>query len=120
MSGRKSSPVPPATLESDREAIKALRRLPEYAPIKPEHSVEALVALDEEASRAEEEYNALVQACNKARDRFVKSTWAIHERMYDVKANVVAQFGPDSHEMSLIGLKRKSEYKRPARPKQDA
>jgi hypothetical protein len=37
--------------------------------------------------------------------------------MLAVKEQVIAQFGSDSNEAHLLGLKKKSEYARPSRKK---
>lgn len=120
MSVRRKKPVPPELRESARDAIRNLKNLPDYFALKPGHTVEALMDLDAESLSAEAEYDSLCLACDKARDRFVASTWAVQDRMQDVKVSVMAQYGADSPEVTLFGLKRKSNYKPRTRRKVEA
>jgi hypothetical protein len=56
-----------------------------------------------------------LQALAAARDAVAAAEWALHEGILGAKAQVIAQYGPDSHAMQLMGLKRKSERRRPVR-----
>jgi hypothetical protein len=66
----------------------------------------------EEARQAE--VRAL-QALAAARDAAAAAEWAFHEGILGARAQVLAQYGPDSNAIQLLGLKKKSERKRPAR-----
>jgi len=46
--------------------------------------------------------------------------WDFHNAMLGAKTRVTAQFGDDSDEHAALGLKKKSEYKSPARRRQGA
>jgi hypothetical protein len=41
--------------------------------------------------------------------------WDFHNTMLAVKEQVIAQFGKNSDQVQALGLKKKSEYKAPAR-----
>jgi hypothetical protein len=56
-----------------------------------------------------------VQALATARDLAAAAEWALHDGMLGAKAQVIAQYGPDSNAVQLLGLKRKSERRRPVR-----
>jgi hypothetical protein len=56
-----------------------------------------------------------VQALATARDLAAAAEWALHDGMLGAKAQVIAQYGPDAHAVQLLGLKRKSERRRPVR-----
>ena len=55
------------------------------------------------------------QAQAIARDLAIAAEWALHDGMLGAKAQVIAQYGPDAHAVQLLGLKRKSERRRPVR-----
>ena len=55
------------------------------------------------------------QALAAARDAAAAAEWALHESVLGARAQVLAQYGPDASAVQLLGLKRKSERKRPAR-----
>lgn len=52
-----------------------------------------------------------------ARQAAMRAEWTFHNLVLGAKGQVKAQYGEDSDEMKTIGLKKKSEYKRPARRK---
>jgi hypothetical protein len=39
----------------------------------------------------------------------------MHDSLLGAKTQMVAQYGSDAHELQLVGLKRKSERRRPVR-----
>ena len=41
--------------------------------------------------------------------------WEFHNTMLAVKEQVIAQFGKNSDQVQALGLKKKTEYKAPAR-----
>ena len=47
-----------------------------------------------------------------ARDATVAAEWALHDAMLGVKAQVLAQYGPDSDAIQSLGLKKKSKRRR--------
>lgn len=51
-----------------------------------------------------------------ARDTATTAERAFHNAMLVVKKQVSAQYGEDSDEVQAVGLKKKSEYKRPSSP----
>ena len=53
-----------------------------------------------------------------ARDAANTSEWAFHNKVLEAKKQVAAQYGSDSDQLQAIGLKKKSEYKKPAKKKQ--
>ncbi|MFL5803367.1 MAG: hypothetical protein ACJ8CR_16700 [Roseiflexaceae bacterium] len=55
------------------------------------------------------------QALAAARDAVAAAEWAFHEGMLGAKTQVIAQYGPDSNVVQLLGLKRKSERRRTLR-----
>jgi hypothetical protein len=50
-----------------------------------------------------------------ARDASRQAEWRFHNAMLAVKAQVIAQYGVSSDEVQALGLKKKSERRKPAR-----
>jgi hypothetical protein len=50
-----------------------------------------------------------------AHDATTAAAWALHKAVLGAKSQVIAQFGPDSNAVAALGLKKKSEYRRPPR-----
>jgi hypothetical protein len=51
----------------------------------------------------------------RPRDATTAAEWDFHNTMLAVKEQVIAQFGKNSDQVQALGLKKKSEYKAPAR-----
>jgi hypothetical protein len=55
-----------------------------------------------------------------AGDKAIEAAQACQDAMLGAKAQVIAQYGSNSHAVQAIGLKRKSERRRPTRRAQSA
>lgn len=114
--------VSKARIEQDREVIRAIAKLPDYQPTNSAYSLEALLQIDA-TMRAAEDAVGQVRDDQQSLDIRRKQTMAVedstgvmmHEMVAAAKAQLVAQYGADSYVMSVIGLKRSSDYRRPAR-----
>ncbi|MBK9713263.1 MAG: hypothetical protein IPO81_18405 [Kouleothrix sp.] len=104
-----------AVIDADREALLALKDLADYQPVNPAHSVEALTALSEKLRLAEEADLRVQKAQVAAREALIEFGWEFHNAMLGVKAQVTAQFGSNSLAVQALGLKKKSDRKRPVR-----
>jgi hypothetical protein len=105
----------PALMREDTQAYTALLALEDYQPANPAFSKEAMTQLYQVMQEAAEvEVNA-TNAMATARDTVVAAEWDFHNAMLDVKAQVLAQYGFDSDQVQSLGLKKKSEHKRPTR-----
>ena len=104
-----------AVLAADRDAFNALVTIGSYSPANPAYAVTALqTAFNDLQSRQATETQTFA-AYQAARDGANDAEWAFHNMMLAVKEQVIAQFGKDSDEVQALGLKKKSEYKRPVR-----
>jgi len=56
-------------------------------------------------------------AAEAARDTATTNEWEFHELVLSAKDQVIAQYGRDSNEAQAVGLKKKSERKRPTSKK---
>ena len=107
--------VPKATIEKDRAALVALKKLKGYAPSNVALSVEALNALEADLRAAEENELLSTNALGAYRDARTTAGWALHNRLLNVKALVSGDYGPNSDEVQALGLKKKSDYRRRTR-----
>lgn len=96
------------------------KSLSDYAPVNPNCTIEEMTNRQELMRSIQTQVIQAQQALNRLRDELVDAEISFHEGMLDVKSQVIAQYGPDSHAVQLIGLTRKSEYRRqPQRKKKD-
>ncbi len=106
-------------LKEDRHALIGVQSLRDYAPT---NSTYTLSLMQERQDRMDATQDAEVraqQALSTARDEAIQAELDFHEGIQGVKAQVLAQYGPDSHAVQLLGLKRKSERSRPSRHKEN-
>ena len=103
------------TLQADHEALIAVQNLGNYTPANTDYSSDKLTSTYQamQAARAAE-INA-ENALAAARDAAIKAEWEFHNAILCAKDQVIAQYGPDSTQVQALGLKRKSERKRPSR-----
>jgi hypothetical protein len=107
--------IRPDTLQEDRIAFIAVQNLRGYTPANTSYTpdqIGAAYAVMEDARVAE--INAQ-NALDAARAAVIRAEWAFHNAMLGAKDQVIAQYGADSDAVQSLGLKRKSERKRPAR-----
>jgi hypothetical protein len=105
----------PAILRADRDAYTALSAFKEYQPSNRTCALEQVAQLVEEMRLAREEEIRVEGRLAAARDASRQAEWRFHNAMLDVKAQVIAQYGFNSDEVQSLGLKKKSEYKKPTR-----
>ncbi len=102
-------------MREDSEAYFGLMALEDYQPANPTFSKETMTQHYQVMLTAvEAEVNA-ANALAAARDTAVAAEWDFHNAMLGAKAQVVAQYGDDSDQVQSLGMKKKSEYRRPAR-----
>ncbi len=105
----------PALLQADKDALAALQAIPGYQPMNPAYTVaelESALNAHTQAQSAEVQAQAAYAA---ARDTAAATERRFHDLMVGMKEQVIAQFGSNSNEVAAVGLKKKSEYKRPLR-----
>lgn len=107
--------LPRETLSTDRAALVAIKTMRSYAPANTAITTESLVELEQLLRAAEEEEILAERARANKRAARNAAAWKLHNAMLSAKAAVLSQFGPDSDEVEAMGLKRKSEYRRPER-----
>jgi hypothetical protein len=107
--------VNPTVLAEDEATHNGLQNLTDYAPNNPSYTVAALthalgLRRDKEAAA-----DKAAAAAATARDEAVSEQWNYHNLILGAKDQVRAQYGKDSTQVQELGLKRKSEYKKPTR-----
>ena len=93
--------------QANVEAYLALKKIPDYVPINPEHSVEAATLCYEELLAAEE---ALIHADNTAaaaRDTVRRARWKLQNVIVGAKGEVKVRYG------GLVGGSGKSTCQAP-------
>jgi hypothetical protein len=105
----------PDEVQTDRNALIGIQSLADYAPINRAYSASAMAELGRAMEEARQAEVRALQALAAARDAAGAAEWALHEGILGARALVLAQYGPDSNAIQLLGLKKKSERKRPAR-----
>lgn len=107
--------LPSTTIEGDREALLALQDLHDFTPVNPSHSVDGLTAMEQRLRKAETNELRLQKMLAAARDETIAAGWEFHNAMLGAKAQVFAQYGDDSPAIAAVGLKKRSDRKRPTR-----
>ena len=108
-----------AVIDADAAAFNKLQGIEGYAPTNPACAIAALrEAFDQmQAERLAEDQT--LAALATARDKASAAEWRTHNLMLLAKDQVRAQFGKDSTQLQEIGLKKTSDYRRPARKGKD-
>ena len=111
----------PTTIQEDKDVLAAIQALsPAYAPANSACAVTALstaqgVMITAQATEVQKTADA-----DAARDTANGKEWAFHNLILEAKNQVIAQYGSDSDQVQAIGLKKKSEYNKPTKPKTPA
>ena len=107
--------LPSVIITTDRASLVALKKLNDYAPVNPALRIETLSALEARLRQTEEAEILAIKALDAARDARTTAGWDLHNAMLDVKAAVIGQYGANSDAVQSLGLKKKVDYRRPAR-----
>ena len=106
-----------ALLSADRAAFDALQGIASYTPVNQTYKVESIKAIRDRMDDLLREATQAEAAASAKRDAATAGEWEFHNAVLGAKAQVTAQFGDDSDEVAAVGLKKKSDYKSPARRK---
>jgi hypothetical protein len=107
--------INPKTLAKDLDALAVIKTLtPAYAPSNSAYTV-ALMDTSKTGMTTAQGTEAVKKGdWEAARDSANSAEWAFHNLVLGAKDQVIAQYGEDSDQVQAIGLKKKSEYKRPS------
>ncbi len=107
----------PSILNQDTDSLNGLNAIQGYNTLRQEATPEALQQAYQTMltmQQAETEKLALYRA---AADAARLAEWEFHNAILAMKEVVRGQFGADSNEAQSVGLKKKSDRKRPTRQK---
>jgi len=105
--------LPPAVLRADQEAGMALNAMDNYHPYDTAYSQEAIQARLVAMLQAQEREVNLRMELAAARDAANAAEWEYHNTILGAKVQVQALFGIDSDQVQSLGIRKKSERKRP-------
>jgi hypothetical protein len=109
--------LPPDVIAADRALLLAIQSLSDYQPSNSTYSVANMQQAEASLSQAEQSTVRVEEALDQARDVEQDTAHFLHDIALGVKAQVIAQYGPDSAAVEIIGLTRKSDRKRPTKRK---
>jgi len=112
--------LPPDVIAADRALLLAIQGLSDYQPLNGAYSVAALQMAEATLSQAEQSTVRAQDALDQARVVEQDTAYFLHDIALGVKTQVIAQYGPDSSAVEIIGLTRKSDRKHPTRRKATA
>jgi hypothetical protein len=108
----------PSILKQDNDTFAGIKGLkPTYAPSDAQYAVTLLTTAQTAITTAHETEVQAEGVAKSARDAANAAEWAFHNLIQGAKTQVSAQYGKDSDQVQSIGLKKKSEYKRPTKKK---
>lgn len=105
----------PIILKADQDAYVSLAGFKDYQPANPACASERLAQILEEMQLTRQKELQIEAALAAARDASRQAEWRFHNAILESKAQVVAQYGASSDEVQALGLKKKSERKKPGR-----
>lgn len=107
----------PQIISQDIDAFNGLGTIPAYKTNRSEATSDSLQAAFQNMinqQQLETEKQAVYRA---AADAARRAEWEFHNAVLAMKEVVRGQFGSDSNEAQSVGLKKKSDRKRPTRSK---
>ena len=104
----------PQLLQEDKDSHDAIKGIATYNPSNPEFAKDKLQASRDAMETAQAAEVNAEAAAKAARDAANAKEWGFHNAILGAKQQVIAQYTDDSNEAQAVGLKKKSEYKRPA------
>jgi len=106
----------PNILTADGATLNNARAIAGFQPANPTYTIAAVTAIQAAMTAAQAAEDVAAKAFAAARDDAAAAEWAFHKAVLGLKDQVIAQFGDDSNEVQSLGLKKKSEYKKPSKP----
>ena len=104
----------PSVLQKDVDAFLAIKTLtPAYVPSDSRFTVALMTTGQTNMGTAQGTEVTKKGEFAAARDAANAAEWAFHNLVIGARDQVRAQYGEDSDQVQAIGLKKKSEHKRP-------
>jgi len=105
----------PEKLQADLDVLTAVKALANYAPANADYTLVKMEGIKTVLTTLQSGEVVAKNAWEAARDDAVAQEWVFHNATLEAKTQVEAQYGKNSNEYQSLGLKKKSEYKRPKR-----
>ena len=102
----------PKRLAADLQALRGLRTIDRYAPLRDYATPEALQQSYQAMKLSQEEETIAEIQLKAARDKARQAEWNFHLAVLAMKQCVLGQFGPDSDEIQAVGYKKKGDRQR--------
>lgn len=107
-------------LQKDKDALAALSAVAGYTTVDKNATVANGLVAETDMTKKQDDVAKDTAALKNAKDDARAAEWAFHNFMLGTKTQVAAQFGNDSNEYQSLGLKKKSEKKKPTSKKANA
>ncbi len=107
--------IKPDILQADLDSQVALAAMTDYKPANTAYSAANITTALTTMQAAQQAELRAQTALDTARDAAAAAEWRFHDAMLGVKDQVIAQYGKSSDQLQALGLKKKSEHKRPVR-----
>ncbi len=104
----------PKRLQMARDITAAIQQMPGFTG-DADHSPAAISTAEGQVDTDRDSEVQTKNAADTARDRAAASEQEFYNRVLRVREMVVGQFGSSSDQAAAVGLKKKSERKRPKR-----
>ena len=108
-------PLSPKILQEDLDAYAALEAIVGYKPANVAYELVNITPVKTAKEAAETKAVQDAATAAASRDDEIAAQWAFHDLITGAKTQVKAQFGDSSNELQSLGLKKKSEYKKPTK-----
>jgi hypothetical protein len=107
----------PATINQDIDAYNGSKTIEGYSTNRANATPDALQQAYQAMLTQQQTETEKLALYRAAADAARLAEWEFHNAVLAMKEVVKGQFGSDSNEAQAIGLKKKSDRKRPARPR---
>lgn len=110
----------PQTLSQDVDSFNGLKTVSDYNTKRPDARLETLQQAYQTMLAQQQAETEKLTLYRAAADAARLAEWEFHNAVLAMKEVVKGQFGSDSNEAQAVGLKKKSDRKRPSRSKSAA
>lgn len=107
----------PQIINQDVDSLNGLKTIPNYKTSRREATSETLQQAYQTMLVQQQNETEKLALYRAASDATRLAEWEFHNTTLAMKEVVLGQFGSDSDEAQSVGLKKKSDRKRPARQK---
>jgi len=107
----------PQIIDQDVDALNGLKTIPSYQTSRSEATSETLQQAYQTMLVQQQNETEKLALYRAASDAARLAEWQFHNSVLAMKEVVRGQFGSDSNEAQAVGLKKKSDRKRPVRQK---